>query len=344
MDVSRMERTFNFGPFIRIQLGTEIAVILAIYPLFLIFGDYRVALLASLLQYALRLGMTHAFAIERYRLGFDRGIASHALRFGLPILLNVLLLFAIFQGDRMIVANRLGLTDLAVFSLAFMLTLMPANVLAQTQQRLFLPKLAPLQDRPEAFARHARVVIESGLFIGLLVAVGFALFGPDLVLILFGHKYDAALLPLIWLGVMQAVRIAKSGASVVALARGETWNPTVANLARALTLPLAFLAVSHGAGLLTVIWIAIAGESLGLIVAFHLLRRLIRLPLHGLGVPFLLWGLCLGAICVYTVFYPPGPEVFGNFHSAQLILIVPLLAAFLGMSDLRNYLLVRLRG
>ena len=87
------------------------------------------------------------------------------------------------------------------------------------------------------------------------------------------------------------------------------------------------------------IWIAIAGESLGLIVAFHLLRRLIRLPLHGLGVPFLLWGLCLGAICVYTVFYPPGPEVFGNFHSAQLILIVPLLVAFLGMSDLRNYLL-----
>ena len=344
MDMSRMERTFNFGPFIRVQLGTEVAVILAIYPLFLVFGDYRVALFASLLQYALRLGMTHAFATERYRLGFDRGIAAHAFRFGVPILLNALLLFAIFQGDRMIVANRLGLTDLAVFSLAFMLTLMPANVLAQTQQRLFLPKLAPLQDRPEAFARHARIAIESGLFIGLLVAVGFALFGPDLVLILFGHKYDAALVPLIWLGVMQAVRIAKSGASVVALARGETWNPTVANLARVLTLPLAFLAVSHGAGLLAVIWIAIAGESLGLIVAFHLLRRLIRLPLRGLGVPFLLWGLCLGAICVYTVVYSPRPEIFGNFHPAQLILVAALLAAFLGLSDLRNYLLARLRG
>ena len=164
------------------------------------------------------------------------------------------------------------------------------------------------------------------------------------MLILFGHKYDAALVPLIWLGVMQAVRIAKSGASVVALARGETWNPTVANLARVLTLPLAFLAVSHGAGLLAVIWIAIAGESLGLIVAFHLLRRLIRLPLRGLGVPFLLWGLCLGAICVYTVVYSPRPEIFGNFHSAQLILVAALLAAFLGMSDLRNYLLTRLRG
>ena len=145
-------------------------MILAIYPFFLIFGDYRVALFASLLQYALRLGMTHALATSRYRLGFDRGIAAHAFRFGVPIL-NALLLFAIFQGDRMIVANRLGLTDLAVFSLAFMLTLMPANVLAQTQQRLFLPKLAPMQDRPGAFARHARIAIESGLFIGLLVAV-----------------------------------------------------------------------------------------------------------------------------------------------------------------------------
>ena len=329
MDMSRMERTFNFGPFIRVQLGTEVAVILAIYPLFLVFGDYRVALFASLLQYALRLGLTHAFATERYRLGFDRGIAAHAFRFGGPILLNTLLLFAIFQGDRMIVANRLDLTDLAVFSLAFMLTLMPANVLAQTQQRLFLPKLAPMQDRPEAFARHARIAIESGLLHrppgrGRLRPVRTGSRAD-----LFGHKYDAALVPLIWLGVMHAVRIAKSGASVVALARGETWNQAVANLARVLTLPLAFLAVSHGAGLLAVIWIAIAGESLGLIVAFYLLRRLIGLPLHGLGVPFLLWGLCLGAICVYTVVYPPRPEIFGNFHSAQLILVAPLLAAFL---------------
>ena len=163
------------------------------------------------------------------------------------------------------------------------------------------------------------------------------------MLILFGHKYDAALAPLIWLGVMQAVRIAKSGASVVALARGETWNPTVANLARVLTLPLAFLAVSHGAELLAVIWIAIAGESLGLIVAFHVAPPdPAAAPRPRRAVPALgpvsrrdlrLHGRLLAR-----------PEIFGNFHPAQLILVAALLAAFLGLSNLRNYLLARLRG
>ena len=75
-------------------------------------------------------------------------------------------MFGILQGDRIIVANQLGPVTLGLFSLAFMLTFMPTGILAQTINRLFLPKLAPLQDDPAAFDALARVVVQTGLVAG----------------------------------------------------------------------------------------------------------------------------------------------------------------------------------
>ena len=155
-------------------------------------------------------------------------------------------MYGIFQGDRLIVANRLGATELGLFSLAFVLTLVPAKVMAQTQTALFLPGLSrcrtsPTRLRPARPSRSRRVSSP-----GIVLATGFAVLGPDIVLVLFGDKYSGALTLLIWLAVMQAVRIAKLGISAVALARGETQSPMLANILRVLLLPAAWIAVGRG--------------------------------------------------------------------------------------------------
>ena len=188
LDPARAQRGMRFGPFLKVALSAEILGLLSVWPLFLVFGDYRVVLGALVVQTVLTTLFSHLVAERRYALGFDRVLALRALRFGWPLLLNAALMFGILQGDRIIVANQLGPVTLGLFSLAFMLTFMPTGVLAQTVNRLFLPKLAPLQDDPAAFDALARVVVQTGLVVGLAVAIGFSILGADLVLILFGDE------------------------------------------------------------------------------------------------------------------------------------------------------------
>jgi len=344
LDHARLQRDMDFGALIRIDLIAEVATILSIYPLYLLIGDWRAALAAFILQFFLRLGLSHLVARRPYGLGFDRDVAVRAIHFGWPLLLNTMLLFAIFQGDRVIVANRLGMTELGLFSLGFMLTLMAANILAQTQQRLFLPKLAPLQDDPAAFAALARIPLQSGLVIGLAVATGFSILGPDLVLVVFGAKFAGTLPILTWLALMQAVRIAKSGVAVVALARGETRISLLANIPRVALLPAAWIAVGQGGGALAVVWIAILGEIAGLVVAQLLVRRRIGVPLGGMVVPLTLWAAALALVAVDAWMFPPPPEPFAGFHGLQAGLVLAATAAVFGMGDLRRWLLARLAG
>ena len=344
LDIARAQRDMRFGPFVKISLGADFLGLLSIWPLHLVFGDYRIVLGALLAQQILIVLFSHMVSERRYRLGWDRGLVLRALGFGWPLLLNALLMFGIFQGDRIIVANRLGPVDLGLFSLAFMLTLMPTGILNQTVNRLFLPRLAPLQDDPAAFDRLARVVVQVGLAAGLAVAVGFSLFGADLVLIVFGAKYAGALGVLVWLAVMQAVRSAKTGVSIVALARGETRSPMVANVIRVLLLPVAWLAVGQGAGMGTVVGIAILGEAIGLVVALGLLRSWLGVPVRPLIPSVLAWGLVLLLIGADMALHPPRPEVLANFHPFQALILVAAAAAVLGMTDLRLWVARGLRA
>ncbi len=344
LDMARAQREMRFGPFVKANLWAEALGLALVWPLFLVFGDYRIALFALLAQQLLTVVFSHLLAERSWRLAFDRAIALRALRFAWPLLLNALLMFAILQGDRIIVANRLGAAELGVFSLAFMLTFMPAAVLTQTVSRLLLPKLARLQDDPAAFARLARVVMEAGLAVGLALAVGFCLFGADLVLIVFGHKYDGALAILPWLAVMQAVRAARTGVSLVALARGETMSPMVANAPRVMLLPLAWLALSWGGGAPAVVAIATTGEAMGLGVGLFLLRRWLRVPLRGLILPFALWACVLVLIMAYATLMTPRAVIFGNFHWPQIVIaLCGLGAALLGMRETRTWVAARLR-
>ena len=344
LDIARAQRDMRFGPFVKISLAAEFLGLLSIWPLYLVFGDFRIVLGALLLQGALTVSFSYLVSERRYRLEFERGIVLRALNFGWPLLLNAMLMFGIFQGDRIIVANRLGSADLGLFSLAFMLTFMPTNILHQTINRLFLPKLAPLQDDPAAFDALARVVMQVGLAAGLAVAVGFSLFGADLVLIVFGAKYAGALGVLVWLAVMQAVRSAKTGVSIVALARGETRSPMVANLIRVLLLPVAWLAVGRGAGMETVVGIAIIGETIGLVVALGLLRSWLEVPVRPLIPSVLVWAMVLLLIGTDLALHPPRPEILANFHPFQALVLVAAAAAVMGMTDLRLWIAGGLRG
>lgn len=287
-DIYRLTRRMNYRPQIAATAVPALVALLVVWPMAVIWNDYRIMLVSILVQIGLMMAISHLMAERRFQLRLDRAVTLEAVKFGWPLLVNNLLLFAVFNGDRIIVGREMGMASLAILAMGFTLTLTPTLVLAKSAQNFFLPQLAAVQDNRARFDPLAIATLQAVVLMALMFLVGvIALGGPFIDLVL-GDKY-AALPPLmIWLGILQVVRVAKAGGAIVALAQGQTENAMVANGVRLLALPVAWVVAANGGDLLQIIWVGIIGETLGLAVSLALIWWRLHLPLTQLVVPFAL--------------------------------------------------------
>lgn len=270
-DIHRLNRDMGFGPLVLTGTVPAAVSLVMVWPLAVWLGDWQVMLWAIIAQAVLMMVLSHLTADRPYGLVLDRKIMGESLAFGWPLLVNGILLFLVFQGDKIIVGRVLGMEALALFALAFTLTLTPALVMAKSAQNFFLPQLS--RATGAVFDRLARVTVEAGLLIGVVLVVGVVLLGPPFVNVVLGAKY-AGLEPLLLpLAIAQATRVIKAGPAIVALSQGETGNAMWANLPRIAVLPLIWWEATQGGALVTLVWIAVLGEVLGYAVALWLLVR-----------------------------------------------------------------------
>lgn len=297
-DVHRLNRSMVFWPVILTGAVPALLSVLAVWPLAYLYGDYRVMLYAIVVQAVVTALTSHLVARRPYRLLLDRAVMAQSLRFGWPLLANGVLLFAVFQGDKVIVGRVLGMEVLAIFAMGFTLTLTPTLVMAKSAQNFFLPQLSAVdRDSPEGAARFrslAMVAMQAILLMALSLVVVVALFGDLIVQALLGDKYAALLPYLIWLAVMQAIRVAKAAPALAALAIGQTANAMIANGVRVLSLPVCWYVAVVTGDLMIIIWTAIAGEVLGYAVSLLMLRWRSGLSLSGL------WWPMAGSLCLVT--------------------------------------------
>ena len=175
-------------------------------------------------------------------------------RFGWPPLAHVVLLFLVFQGERLIVGRELGMATLAIFSMGLTLTLTPTLVLAKSAQNFFLPQLASEPD-VATFTKLANISFQLHLLFGGLLVTGTALLGNLAVTVLLGQKYAGLMPVLVWLAISQGIRIGKGGPSTVALALGRTENALAANVIRVALLPVAWWLIARGADMVHLVQI-----------------------------------------------------------------------------------------
>ena len=326
LDIFRFQRSLRFAPTITVELGatlvsTVIAGLAALY-----FADYRAMLCALLAQQVTYLIVSHFVAERGYRLAWNKEVARRTIQFGWPLLINGLLMFGIFQVDRVIVANQMGIHVLGWFAVAFALTLMPTVILSKVLTSLSLPRLSKLQDDEPGFNKLATLTIEFACAVGVLLVIGFAVLGRPMMLALYGVKYEAALVVLVWLAVMQALRVTKSGPTIIALAGAQTKNPMFANLARICFLPIAFLAANSGAEVLHLVWIATLGELCALFVAFKLLGPRLGAAIKACQRAFIGTILILAAVLANESLYPVSE---GNINLQSLMFLIVLTVVYL---------------
>jgi len=282
LDPHRMKRKMQYMPSITTSVMSVLVSLLMVWPLSLIFSDYRIMLYALLGQSLMAMVISHLVAERPYRWSFDGAVIQASLRFGWPILLNAILLFIVFNGERVIVGRELGMAALAVFSMSFTLVLAPTLVMEGSAQSFFLPQLSAAHAEADRFAHLAMVTLQCHLVFGAVILIGVALLGGPIVHLLLGPKYAAAIPILTWLAVMQGIRVAKGGSSVPTLAHAFTGNGLVASLMRAALLPVAWVVAASGGDLKHVIWLGILGELFGYVAGLMLARYRLQLSLRPL--------------------------------------------------------------
>lgn len=272
LDVFRAQRRMRFVPHAAAQVIANAVALAAAWPLAAWLGDFRVMLAAVLIQQVALVAMSHAFVRSRYRLRWDAAVLRHSLRFGAPLMLNGVAMFLALQGDLFLVGTFLGMEVLGWFAVAFSLTLLPANILANTAQSLMLPGLSGTRHNAEWNARVG-MTLGGTVLLALVMVLAFITLGPVLIDLLFGARYASATEILPYLAVLQGIRLAKAGPAIISIARGETHDPLLANLARLLAIPCAFIWLAMGGGVFSVIAFAIIGECGALLCAYLLLIR-----------------------------------------------------------------------
>ncbi|MEM7642009.1 MAG: oligosaccharide flippase family protein [Pseudomonadota bacterium] len=292
-DKTRFKRSMRYGPEIATRLGSAALAVVAVWPAYLIWGDYRVMMASMLVQTFASIAMSHLFAERPYRLVFDVAIWRGSLKFGWPLLVNGILLFGVMHGEKLIAGRTLGLEDLAILAMGLTLTMTPTLVLARSLQDFFLPQLSAARDDAAAFQRLAETAIETVMSVTLVYLLAMVALGGPVALLLLGEKY-AALPPLVvLLAVQQSLRVFKAGGSVVAVARGQTTNPMIANAVRLAALPVAWWVAVNGGGLDGIIYVAIAGEALGFLVSLAMIRLRLRIRMRRLRLSFLVSALAV---------------------------------------------------
>lgn len=337
LDIHRRQREMRFLPFVAVEGTAQFVATAVALPLALVFGDYRVMLFCLLVQQLVFMTASHVVATRPYRWAWNGAIVRRSIAFGWPILLNSILMLGMFYGDRVIVGSLVGMTELGWFSAAFVLTMVPVQIVSGTLSGWFLPQLSRVQDDEVKFVRLYLVTTQACLLTGLLLAVGFALVGPVLFVVLYGAQYEAGLSVLVFMALMQGVRLARAGPSIVATSMARTTNPLLANVARVSMLPVAWAFVYMGAGVLSVVAIGIVAEVLAFAVSLFLLRQKLRLPLGDLARPL---AASLGLIALLSfhehVWRPSTPGVDG-MYAVQAMVAVALVLAFWSMPALRHW-------
>lgn len=270
-DIHRMNRHDRFGPLILTTTLPSALSLVAIVPLAWWFGDWRAMLWATIGQLTLSAALSHLVAERAFRPRLDRSVMAASLRFGWPLLANALLMFIVFQGDRLTVGHHLGMTDLAIFAMGVTLTLTPGLVITKSGQTLLLPRLSAAEGAE--FDRLVSLCMNLHLLFGVLLAAGAALFGPLAVHLLLGPNYAPLAALIAPLAAIQAVRMVKVAPAIVALSRARSHVSLWGNIPRALSFGVAWWLLDQGYGLHSVILCALVGEALGAPLSMWMMRQ-----------------------------------------------------------------------
>ena len=273
-DCRRAQRQLNNRPQMLIETVPQALALALTFPVIARVPGFDAVVILAIVQAAAGTIIAHYLAPSSYRLGFDRDIVRRLVIFGWPILLSALPLAAVYQGDRAIIGRLAGMEPLAVYSAAFMITMVPGLLAARAGHALMLPIFsATLRDGRQLLSRFA-VMTEATAILAALYLALFIVAGGQLLPLAFGSAYGGHEQLIAVLAGMWAIRMIQAVPGMALMAAGQTKPFLVAGLIRAASVPAALYAALHDAPLAVIAATGCAGELASLLYVSWRLERL----------------------------------------------------------------------
>ncbi|EDN70141.1 polysaccharide biosynthesis protein [Beggiatoa sp. PS] len=278
LDNKRCQRNLNYLPEVSIELVQQTLTLIAAVSLLIWWQDYRVVLGMLIIQAMVLVVTSHLVAQRQYSLGWHPLFAKQMIQFGWPLLLNGILLYIIFQGDKVAVGRFFSMTELGLYTVAATLAMIAAELLVKIIVALFLPLLSKVQNDTLKFTEQYQFL--SDLLIALAIALStvFIIASEPIIHLFYGEAYQTAAVLMIWLSIAQAIGLMRLALTVAALAKGDSRSPTWASAYRVLGLLGIVWAVQENE-LIWIVFSAIAAEVLAFVMLAIRLKKLFSLPL-----------------------------------------------------------------
>ena len=343
-DMSRFQRQLDFKPQLITDVSSQFVSVLFAWPLAAWLGDYSAILFLIIIQTMVRTLMSHLTAERRYTWGWEPEYARRIISFGLPLLINGILLYLIVQGDRFVIGaadqifgrETYSKVQLGFYSAAFVLSSTIREAIGSVLMPVMLPLLSRANDAKEHLERTYHYCIQIVVFIAVPLGIFFILIGGWLMIKVYGSQYAAGAPLIAWLGAINSLYLLRIIATTIALSKGDSVNPTVCNVFRAFSFAIVFGLAARGA---PIVWIAasgLVGEILAIMTSMAMLRYRQTIPLRLFAKPLL---LSLGSLALAALIWKAGvygaPPLMAGLAAVGLSLIM---AAFflLLFPDFRN--------
>jgi O-antigen/teichoic acid export membrane protein len=342
LDIFLHQRKMKFGPSAYSELvGGIVSIVFVIVGVF-VFADYRACALGLVMQALAATLTSHLMSMKRYCVSAFKSEFYKISRFGLPLMLNGILLTTTINGDRFILATSewinaespIGVEEFASYSLCYSLLFTLAMGATRISNNLILPTIASMRDDNERLRKTIGLFSEALFFVSTCIILVFAIFGRDIISWVYGPTYlmDAGLVTTLAVGL--ACRSMRTLPTAISICENKTHQVLFASVIRACAIPVIAVCVYVGWGFLETAIVLLVAEELCLIYAWFA-------ALTTINVTWRVWGYSIfghwiiSAICLSLAF---SEVLFGSVWGRVLLLACLLCVVSLFLTECRGYI------
>lgn len=298
LDWRRLQRDMLYLPALYVEMIPQFFIVILAWPFVIYFGDYSALLWLIILQVIISLIVSHCVAKRVYLIKWNRRYGLRIYEFGWPLLLNGILLFFIFEGDKLIIGSEYSMFELGVFTIAFNLAITVSTVVGKMITALTLPILSKVKNNEQVFQKYYKVSVKFTSAFAVIISLPFILIGENLIHFIYGEKYLMAGEFISWMGVGVLIRTYRLVPTIAAIAKKDTKNSLISNLFRLVGLVGAVMSAWYNLPIVYIVMSGVVGEFFALLASVYRLKVLHNINIFtSLRIPVLV-SLLFSAVVV----------------------------------------------